>query len=347
MAKARTAHCPTEAEIRAAAERKATQKAACEAKAASEDAHLAKYANLLQVAAALESGPRGQAPCDADNKSESMFSDPVRFNSDQGFTSSQDEELDSDVAQVTLTGETWSGHSTQEAPTMEQLGEELMETTESLAKKLFGKPDLRDRLNARTASIIPPPIVVATPIRPPTHTDRPQSYCPSEAEMLAANQCHQARLSLAYQTAPPCQGPPRGPAPMAGPRMVTPATVWPLGAIPKNLQLPQEAFCEAWRSTATSASQGTNAAADVNNNNQSKGNASQGTSAASAAWEKHTPAPKGTKRPHQASPATPSTSRQAYSAAAATRKDKNYLIHVYETRDELRPFRYEEELCLF
>jgi hypothetical protein len=171
MAKVRPEHGPTEAEVRAAAERKAAQKTTREAKAASEDAHLANYANLLQVAAALETSPRGQASSDADNESKSMFSDPVGFNSDQGFTSSQEDELDSDVAQVTVTGETWSGHSTQEAATTEQPVEELMVTSESPAKKLFGKPDLRDRLSARTASIIPSLTVVATLIRPPTHTD--------------------------------------------------------------------------------------------------------------------------------------------------------------------------------
>jgi hypothetical protein len=133
---------------------------------------------------------------------------------------------------------------------------------------------------------------------------------------------------------------------MAGPRIATPAAARSLGAIPKNSQPPQEAIREAWRSTATSASQGTKAAADVNDN-LSKGNASHGTSATSASWGNHATATKGTKRPHQAPPATASTSRQAYSAAAATSKDKKYLIHVYETRDKLRPFRYEEEFCLF
>jgi hypothetical protein len=261
------------------------------------------------------------------------------FISDQGFTSSQDDELDSDVALVAITGETWSGHSTQEAATNEQPVEELMETSESPAKKPFGKPNLRDKLSARTAPIIPFSIVVATPIRPPTHPDRAQSHRPSEAQLWAANKRHQARLSLANQTTYPRQGPPRGPAPMAGSRMATPAAARTLGAIPKNSQPPQEAFRKAWRSTATSASQGTNAAANVNDN-PSQGNAPQGTSAALASWGNHTPAAKGTKRPHQAPPATASTSRQAYSAAAARGKDKNYLFHVYETWDELRPFRY-------
>jgi hypothetical protein len=51
---------------------------------------------------------------------------------------------------------------------------------------------------------------------------------------------------------------------------------------------------------------------------------------------------KGIKRPHQP---TPSTSRQAYSTAAATLR--KHLIHANRERDNLVPFECEEEFCTF
>jgi hypothetical protein len=47
-----------------------------------------------------------------------------------------------------------------------------------------------------------------------------------------------------------------------------------------------------------------------------------------------------TKRPHGGSPKT-STLAQAYNTVAT--HPKNFLIHVYKTRDDLNPFRFEEE----
>jgi hypothetical protein len=59
-------------------------------------------------------------------------------------------------------------------------------------------------------------------------------------------------------------------------------------------------------------------------------------------WGKSSTAAKAIKSPQAGSP-KPSTSALAYNTVASN--PKNFLIHVYETRDDPRPFRFEEEFC--
>jgi hypothetical protein len=101
-----------------------------------------------------------------------------------------------------------------------------------------------------------------------------------------------------------------------------------LGAIPEKTRI------------VTPAPQEANAAAAYDN---TQGNPSP--AAGPSNLNKPLTAAKGTKRAHQ----SPSSSSQrqvaAYSKVASV--PKNFLIHVYRTRDHLVPFDMEEEFCTF